>query len=529
VACIRQDKTTPVGFKAKKKNSVQGVATGLQPLPLWEVQTGYQSVGGMAGDNSAHLQLRPSVNSKLKERKTSVRRQNFHMDLETNWLVDFVDPAMRARYRDFLGVGWRFRAAYSTQVLTLMVVTVVAVVPLLQVVPPASSVAALVVAAVSFLLSLVFLSTRSNEQDKVVPAGMPADESVAEIATFCSSATLVPACWLVMQTVCSITYRRYSLKQSRVACSLDPIDDSVELPNKSEVAATVRCGAIELQHQNAELTSTIIVLLAASSALEPSFKEMLLLCAGALACCIASVVSCEYISIYHSCEVPVMMLIACTLVGWNSRLREQAFHNMFLSTIEDTVSEYDQEFVDEEAHDPMEKMWVAVLQGPGAAYEAAYTLGRERNSTPTLTGGMEREGEENLKQLQSQHRYHRSGSLMTSAARRPSQMDLTALVATPAFVQLRSVFDGLGDYTSLDFNMIELENRTHNRPLIPLATMGFRMYMFNEGVRVDAEKLVSFLSTLEARYSMLDVDTVCSTCYIPYSRYSYCAHCRYCN
>jgi hypothetical protein len=32
----------------------------------------------------------------LKEKKMSVRRQNFHMHIETNWLVDFVDPAMRA-------------------------------------------------------------------------------------------------------------------------------------------------------------------------------------------------------------------------------------------------------------------------------------------------------------------------------------------------------------------------------------------------------------------------------------------------
>jgi hypothetical protein len=66
----------------------------------------------------------------------------------------------------------------------------------------------------------------------------------------------------------------YCLNDKRDAWSLDLVSDvAIDLPNKSEVPG--RCGAIELQHLYAELTATLIVLLAASAALEPTFKELL--------------------------------------------------------------------------------------------------------------------------------------------------------------------------------------------------------------------------------------------------------------
>jgi hypothetical protein len=202
------------------------------------------------------------------------------------------------------------------------------------------------------------------------------------------------------------------------------------------------------------------------------------------------------------------MMIACVLIGWRSFKSEQAQQRLFLLTIDGGVEESFVDNFDEEAADPMEKMWVAVLMGPEAAYEAAYTGGKARRGTQyALKDEDANDAPAGRKQSVPQKVYHRSGSISISSgsgARRPSQMDLSALAATPAFVRLRSVFDGLGDYTSLDFNMMELENRTHCRPLIPLATMAFRMYMFNEGVRVDAEKLVCFLGTLEARYCNYD-------------------------
>jgi hypothetical protein len=158
----------------------------------------------------------------------------------------------------------------------------------------------------------------------------------------------------------------------------------------------------------------------------------------------------------HIYKVSVTMLVACTFVGWDSRLREQAYRRIFLLKVDENT-DYSSNF-DEEAEDPMAKMWVAVLQGDGggglqgdeggggddkgggggkgSGEGGGGTGGRKKNTLPTL-GRVE--------------------------SRRPSQLDRSALAATPAFMQLNSLFDGLGDYTSLDFNMVELENRTHCR------------------------------------------------------------------
>jgi hypothetical protein len=257
-------------------------------------------------------QLRPLARQQQKQ--FARRQQTTFRDLETNWLAEFVDPAMQARFCEFKSGRLRFRAEPSAKLLALAVVTAVAIVPLLiqpvssgpVLIAHASTVAALIVAAISLLLSSLFFLSATSHEKEVAPADIPPGDFVPESSTFClSAATLVPACWIVMQTVCSSVNRHHCLNDKRDACSFDLVSDvAIDLRNKSEVPGL--CGAIELQHLYAELTATLIVLLAASAALEPTFKELFSLCLGALACCIASVVTCEYITTYQSCEVSTL-------------------------------------------------------------------------------------------------------------------------------------------------------------------------------------------------------------------------------